>query len=335
MPALLYVFALLVAVRLEAGKFDMRPMPGEAPAPMREVLASRGYMLLPLLVLIGALAVGYTPAKAAVFAIGAALLLSPWSKRTRIGPRALLQVCIDTLVTIMPVVAAVAIAGILIGVLTLTGLALQISTLILDVGGDSLLLVLLLTMLASFVLGLGMPTSAAYLLLAILVAPALVRFGVPMIAAHMFIFYYGLLSAITPPVALAAYAGATIAGAGPNETAVEAMRLGFVKIVAPFLFVYSPGVLLIGGAGSVLIDIACAFAAVFALGTAMTGWLGRVLNGGERVLLALAAAVLVVPMPGGSLGAAALGSRGVGAALALWVTYRAVGGPRTRDRARG
>jgi len=164
-------------------------------------------------------------------------VLSACSRHTRIGPRALLQVCVDTLVTIMPVVAAVAIAGILIGVLTLTGLALQISTLSLDVGGDSLLLVLLLTMLASFVLGLGMPTSAAYLLLALLVAPALVRFGVPLIAAHMVIFDYGLLSAITPPVALAAYAGATIAGAQPNETAIEAMRLGFVKIVAPFLFV--------------------------------------------------------------------------------------------------
>lgn len=164
-------------------------------------------------------------------------MLSACSRHTRIGPRALLQVCVDTLVTIMPVVAAVAIAGILIGVLTLTGLALQISTLSLDVGGDSLLLVLLLTMLASFVLGLGMPTSAAYLLLALLVAPALVRFGVPLIAAHMVIFDYGLLSAITPPVALAAYAGATIAGAQPNETAIEAMRLGFVKIVAPFLFV--------------------------------------------------------------------------------------------------
>ena len=314
-PALLYVFALLVAVRLEAGKFDMARGEAATLPTVREVLLGRGYMLAPLVVLVAALAGGYTPVKAAVFAIGGALALMPWSARTRVGPRELVRVTVDTLVIVMPVVAAVAVAGVLIGVLTLTGLALQISSMILALGGDSLPLVLLLTMLASFVLGLGMPTSAAYLLLAILVAPALVRFGVPLIAAHLFIFYYGLLSAITPPVALAAYAGASIAGAGPNETAVEAMRLGFVKVIAPFLFVYSPGLLLIGDAASVATDTLCAFGAVFALGTAMTGWFVRDLSALERGSLTLGAVLLVIPVGDGSTAAAVLLTRLAAAAL--------------------
>jgi TRAP-type uncharacterized transport system fused permease subunit len=157
-----------------------------------------------------------------------------------------------------------------------------------------------------------MPTSAAYLLLAILIAPALTKFGLPVIAAHMFIFYYGLLSAITPPVALAAYAGASIAGAEPNETAVEAMRLGFVKIVAPFLFVYAPELLLIGTPVGIALATLAAFAAVLAAGTGLTGWCVRALSTPERTgffaAASLLTASLILPVGGAqSLTALALG----------------------------
>ncbi|ADZ71276.1 TRAP transporter permease [Polymorphum gilvum] len=290
-PALLYVFALLVAVRLEAGKFNMSRSDGSDVPTVRSVLAGRGYMLLPLVALVGFLIYGYTPAKAAVLCIAATLAISLLSAKTRMGPAVLVEVMVETLRNVLPVVAAVAVAGILIGVLTLTGMALKVSAMILDFGGDSLFLVLVLTMIASFVLGLGMPTSAAYLLLAILIAPALVKFGLPVIAAHMFIFYYGLLSAITPPVALAAYAGASIAGAQPNETAVEAMRLGFVKVVAPFLFVYSPGLLLIGTPLDIVMATIGAVGATFAAGTAMVGWCIRPMSLAGR-LAYWAAAVL-------------------------------------------
>ncbi len=277
-PALLYVFALLLAVRLEAGKFNMSRSDGSDVPSLRAVLAGRGYMLLPLVALIGFLAYGYTPAKSAVLCLISALVISSFSKETRLTPVALLDVMVETVRNVLPVVAAVAIAGMLIGVLTLTGMALKVSAMILDFGGSSLFLVLALTMLASFVLGLGMPTSAAYLLLAILIAPALEKFGLPPIAAHMFIFYYGLLSAITPPVALAAYAGASIAGSEPNETAVEAMRLGFVKVVAPFFFVYAPGLLLIGSTLDIILSTIGAVGATFAAGTAMVGWFIRPLS---------------------------------------------------------
>ncbi len=301
-PALLYVFALLVAVREEAGKYDLGRAEGEDVPLLREVLFKRGHLLLPLVALVVFLAVGYTPSAAAVLCVLATLVVSVLTPQTRIGPVALIAAMMETVRNVLPVVAAVAIAGMLIGVMTLTGMALKLSSLIVDLGAGSLFLTLLLTMIASFVLGMGMPTSAAYLLLAVLVAPALEQFGLPIIAAHMFIFYYGLLSAITPPVALAAYAGASIAGASPNETAVESIRLGFVKVVAPFLFVYAPELLLIGTPVTIALATIAAFAGTFAAGTAFTGWMVRPLTLLHKLgfwLVAAAATVsLVLPVGG-------------------------------------
>ncbi len=323
-PALMYVFALLVAVRLEAGKFNLpRANPDEIPS-IWSVLRKQGYMLLPLVALIGFLAYGFTPGKAAVLCIIATLLLSPWSKDTRVSIADVLEVCVVTLRNVMPIIGAVAIAGILIGVLTLTGLALQVSSMILSWGGNSMLAVLLLTMAASFILGMGMPTSAAYLLLAILVAPALENFGLPILAGHMFIFYYGLLSAITPPVAVAAYAGASIAGSDPNETAFEAMRLGFVSIVAPFMFVYTPELLLIGTPVQIVIATIGAFAAVFALGASFTGWIGRKLMVIERIGLIVSSIFLIGPFSDVQTDLASLGAKVIGAAIVIFIVWKAV-----------
>ncbi|MEJ8472958.1 TRAP transporter permease [Roseibium algae] len=321
-PALLYVFALLVSVRLEAGKFNLARSDGSDVPSLMSVLAGRGYMLLPLVALVGFLVYGYTPAKAAVLCIAATLIISLISDKTRLGPSALVEVLVDTVRNVLPVVAAVAIAGMLIGVLTLTGMALKISGMILDFGGDNLFLVLCLTMVASFILGLGMPTSAAYLLLAILIAPALENFGLPIIAAHMFIFYYGLLSAITPPVALAAYAGASIAGASPNETAIEAMRLGFVKVVAPFLFVYAPELLLIGSPLEVCLATYAAFAGVFAAGTAMTGWCIQPLGHIERVAFWLSAACFTYSLILAQLAPLGLAAKVLGTVFLVFSLWR-------------
>jgi TRAP transporter 4TM/12TM fusion protein len=293
-PALMYVFALLVSVRLEAGKFNLPRLEQSDVPSLRLILRKQGYMLLPLIALIGFLVYGFTPAKSAVLSMGITLLLSLLRKETRLTFATFFELIEETVRNVLPVVAAVAVAGIVIGVLTLTGLALKLSAMILWVGGDNLIAVLLLTMLASFVLGLGLPTSAAYLLLAILIAPALVKFGVPIIAAHMFIFYYGLLSAITPPVALAAYAGASIAGADPTETAIEAIRMGFVKVIAPFLFVFWPGLLLTESPLQIVLSIWMGFSVIFALSVVFAGWWGRALTTTERVLLTLGAAIMAL-----------------------------------------
>lgn len=296
-PALLYVFALMVAVYLEAGRLGLARDTTGGLKFLGRTLLQRGYLLLPLIALIALMVQGRSPTQAAVVAIVVGLLISPWQKMTRIGLVDIVEVCKSTLQATLPIVAAVAAAGTVIGVLNLTGMGLMVSSLIVEVGGESLWGVLLLTALASFVLGMGLPTSAAYLLLAVLVAPALTRLGMPAISAHMFIFYFGLVSAITPPVALAAYAAASIAGAPANATAVESMRLGFVKLLVPFLFVNMPGLLLIGTALDISMAILLSFPAALGITVGFAGWLSRPLYSYERVLLVLSSLMLAWPSP--------------------------------------
>ncbi|MAW85150.1 MAG: C4-dicarboxylate ABC transporter permease [Phyllobacteriaceae bacterium] len=321
-PGLLYVLALMIAVRLEAGRLNLQRDPGAGLVLLIATLKTRGYLLAPLVGLIALLVAGYTPTRAAVICIVIALALSPWKKETRVGLTDLLLICRDTLVATLPIIVAVAAAGVIIGVLNLTGLALMMSGMILEAGEGSIWLILVLTALASFVLGMGLPTSAAYLLLAVLVAPALTRLGVEPIVGHMFIFYYGLVSAITPPVALAAYAAASISGAGANETAVESIRLGFVKLLAPFLFVTMPGLLMIGAPGEIAASVVLAAAGLSALTVAFAGWLWRPMTGWERIVLAAGGLAMLWPAPVADLDAPVLATRFAGAVLAGWIVAR-------------
>ncbi|MEF2072945.1 TRAP transporter permease [Consotaella aegiceratis] len=314
-PSLLYVGALLVAVRLEAGRLGLGKDESANAALIFSTLRRRGYLLLPLVGLIALLAMDYTPTRAAVMCIVFGLLISPWHKDTRIGPLGLVLVCRDTLLSTIPIIAAVAAAGIVIGVLNLTGLGLMLSGLILELGGSSLWLILLLTAFTSFVLGMGLPTSAAYLLLAVLVAPALTQLGMPPIAAHMFIFYYGMISAITPPVALAAFAAASISGADATATGWEACRLGFVLLLIPFIFAEMNGLLMIGS--GLEIFIACVLATIGVLGLCVcfAGWLGRVLNLGERLAFLVGGVLVMWPAKVADVSAATLAIRIAGVVI--------------------
>lgn len=294
-PSALYVIALMVAVRLEAGRLDLARDTGAGLDLLKNTLLRRGYLLLPLFALVGFLIYGYTPTQAAVICIVFGLAVSPWRAGTRVGPIDLVLVCRDTLISTLPIIAAVASAGAVIGILNLTGLGLMLSSLIVEIGGSNIWLIFLLTALTSFVLGMGLPTSAAYLLLAVLVAPALTQLGVPVLVAHMFIFYYGLVSAITPPVAMAAFAAASISGADPNQTAWEAVRLGFVKLLVPFLFVSMPGLLLIGTPVQIVLSAVLALIGTVALSMAFSGWLVRPLRAAERLLMAGTSVLVLWP----------------------------------------
>lgn len=294
-PALLYVLALMVAVRLEAGRLNLQRDTSGGLRFLWQTLRRRSYLLLPLICLIALMIAGQSPTQAAVISIVVGLLISPWKAETRVNLFDIVAVCKDTLLSTMPIVAAVAAAGTVIGILNLTGMGLMVSSLIVELGGGSLWAVLLLTALASFVLGMGLPTSAAYLLLAVLVAPAMTRLGMPPISAHMFIFYFGLVSAITPPVALAAYAAASIAGADANATAFESIRLGFVKLLVPFLFVTMPGLLLIGTASEVVAAVLLASLATLGITVGLAGWLARPLTLIERCLFVVASLGVVWP----------------------------------------
>ncbi|MBP1849463.1 TRAP transporter permease [Rhizobium halophytocola] len=325
-PGLLYVLALMISVRLEAGRLNLAPDMEGGFALLRETIVKRGYLLLPLIGLVTLLMTGMTPTKAAVYCLIFGLAISPFRRETRIGPAGLWLVCRDTLSSTLPIVAAVAAAGIVIGVLNLTGMGLMFSSLIVDLGGSSVWAILLLTAGASFVLGMGLPTSAAYLLLAVLVAPALTKLGLPAISAHMFIFYFGLVSAITPPVALAAYAAASISGADANATAVEAMRLGFVKLFVPFLFVGMPGILMIGTTGDIVIATLLATIAVSTMTVAFAGWFGRGLARLERAGLIASAVLIAWPAPVASTDVLTLGARLLGFVILTAIALRLLRG---------
>lgn len=297
-PAGLYVIALLVAVRLEAGKDRLHALTADEVPKILPVLATSGYLLLPLVILIAVLALGYTPMRAGGLAVLSGILISYVKKDTRLSFNDLINICVETTRISMVIIAAVAVAGVIIGILTLTGLALNVSSYIITLGGGHLFSVLVYTMIASFVLGMGMPTSAAYLLLAILVAPALVEMGVPTLSAHMFIFYYGLLSAITPPVALAAFAAAGIAQCDPNKAAFASIRLGFVKALVPFLFIYSPGVLLLASPANIAGDIIFSLIGVYAIAVGFSGWLRKDINWPHRLLWLIVGLAVVFPSQG-------------------------------------
>ncbi|MEW5421738.1 TRAP transporter permease [Amorphus sp. 3PC139-8] len=327
-PGVLYVVALMVAVRLEAGKLGLARDTEAGLGLLRETLVKRGYLLIPLIALIGFLASGYTPTQAAVICIVFALAISPWRRVTRVGPIALITVCRDTFVATLPIVAAVAAAGTVIGVLNLTGLGLMLSSLIVETGNNQIWAILLLTALASFVLGMGLPTSAAYLLLAVLVAPALTELGLPVISAHMFIFYYGLVSAITPPVALAAYAAASISGGDANKTAVEAVRLGFVKLLVPFLFVTMPGLLMIGSSLQITLSILFGSIGVVGITIGFAGWCVRSLAFAERMGLILASLLVLWPSDVVATDPASLAARIAGLLGCAAIVYRLASGSR-------
>ncbi|MDS9469837.1 TRAP transporter fused permease subunit [Paracoccus sp. MBLB3053] len=311
-PGLLYVLALMVAVWLEAGRLGLKRDSEAGLGLLKVTLLQRGYLLFPLAILIATMAAGQSPTRSAVIALLAALVISPWRKATRVGPLALVEVCVETLRATMPIIAAVGAAGVVIGVLNLSGLGLMLSGLIVDLGGHSIFWLLLLTALVSFVLGMGLPTSAAYLLLAVLVAPAMTRLGIEPIVAHMFIFYYGLVSAITPPVALAAYAAASISGGDANRTAFEADRLGFVKLLVPFLFVSMPGLLMIGSGAQIAASALLAVLGTVGLTIAFAGWFLRPMTALERIILAICSLLLLWPSPVLSVDLLSLQMRGLG-----------------------
>ncbi len=193
------------------------------------------------------------------------------------------------------VAAACAAAGIVVGVASLTGIGLRMSELIVTLSGGHLPAALILTAVGAIVLGMGLPTTAAYIVLAALGAPALTELGVPMLAAHLFIFYFGCLSNVTPPVALAAYAASGIAGSPPMRTAVTAMALAGAGFLVPFMFVYGPPLLLEAAAPIVLIATVTGIVGVTALSAAIIGFARHRLSTWQRLLLAIAAGVLIFP----------------------------------------
>jgi TRAP transporter 4TM/12TM fusion protein len=294
-PAILYFFCVFVTVHFEARRLGLRKVPREEMPDLGETLRRDGYLLLPLVALIWYLYQGFSEEMAALMAVGTTFLISFVRRRSALGPVRLLKAFESGARAGVTVAMAVAAAGLIIGCLFLSGIGMKFSYMLMTLSGGQLWLALIYTTFAAILLGLSLPTTAVYLTLAIIVAPGLVQMGVPKMAAHMFIFYMGVTSDLTPPTCLSPFAAAAIAGSPPMATAWQAMRLGTVLFIVPFMFVYSPELLMIGSWPEILFAFARAGLGVFCLAAGLQGWLRRRATALERALLITAGILLVVP----------------------------------------
>lgn len=294
-PALLYYLSVYLGVHHEAVKRGLRGVPREEIPRLGVVLKRGAHFTLPFLTLVVLLFKGYSPFRAAFLATVVLVAVALLRRETRLGPRGLWEALEGGARGSIMIAAAVGCAGLIVGVLDLTGLGINFISAILLLSGGYYLPTLALILLACIILGMGMPTAPAYIIAALIGAPTLIQMGAVPMAAHMFVFYGALLSSITPPVALAAYAGAAIAGGDPMRTGLIAVRLGFVKLLVPFLFVYNPVLLLIGSSPEVARAIVTAVAGVFSLSYAFDGWLWGALPAWSRGLFLAAGLALIVP----------------------------------------
>lgn len=312
-PAILYFASVYFMVDLEAIKKGMKGLP-RSELPEFRKLARQAFLFLPIIILIGALFMGYSVIRAGTLAMGAAAVVS-WLTPFKMGPKAILYALELAARMSLQLVAVCAAAGIIVGVIALTGIGTRFSSLLLGLADQNQLLALFFAMLVSIVLGMGMPTTAAYAVAASVIAPGLQQMGIAPLTAHFFIFYFAVMSAITPPVALAAYAGAAIAQSDPMRTSVESFKIGLAAFLVPFMFFFSPALLMQGAWHEVVHVVITAGFGIFLLASAVQGWFLGPLGWALRGLLAAAALAMIA---GGWV------SDGIGlaAAAAVWALQR-------------
>lgn len=286
-PALLYFIAIHAQV-----EFRTRLMGLEAPTErlptVMDAMRSGGHLMLALLALIFPFFTGSSPQLAALIGLGSLFVVSMLHRSTRIEMAGYLEAIVDAMANNVAVGAAVTTAGILMGTLWVSGAGNLLAEFVIYAAHGHLFVALVLTAVIALVLGMGLPTPAVYLTVAVLIVPALVRMGAPELASHMFAFYFGILANVTPPVALAAYAAASIAGADLNRTGWESMKLALAGFVVPFIFIYNPALLMSGSWAGIALVALSTLGAVIALSAAVEGWFGEPLSWSARGLLLVA-----------------------------------------------
>jgi len=295
-PALLYFAGIFFAVHQEAVRSNLQGLPPEDIPKFRHVV-KRAYLLIPLALIILIMALGFSPSYAALISILSAIVVSWLRKETRYTPKKLFFAFADGAKSAIEVLLACAVVGFIIGSFTLSGMGLRLASLVLDIGGGHLLPTLIFTALASMVLGMGVPTTANYVMISMITAPAIVSMGVLPMSAHLFCFYFGIVSDLTPPVALASLAGAGVAGAKFWPTAINASKLGIMAYLAPFFFVYHP-MLLIGQMPfepMFLLTILFSFTGLMILSCGVFGFVLIEATWYERILLIVAGLLTLLP----------------------------------------
>lgn len=293
-PAFLYFASILMMVDFEAARSGLAGVPKEQLPHLKDVV-KRLHLLLPIVVLVGVMVMGYTPFRAAMLASACAILVSWTDKKHAMGPWRIIQALSTSGRRMVLIAVACMGAGVVIGVVSLTGLGLNLAAVVMSVSGGYTLIALVFVMLASIIMGMGTPTTVAYVLVATLGVPALIELGFGLLPSHFFVFYFGVISMVTPPVAVAAYAGAEVAGGNMMKTAVQATKLCSVAFLVPFFFMYDDALLMQGTAPEIIQAFTTASIGSIALSASMVGWFIRVLPMWTRIIMFLAACNLIIP----------------------------------------
>lgn len=292
-PALLFYLGVFFQVHFEAVRLGLKGMKKEDLPVFKKIFLQGIHYFLPIFVIYYLLVSGYSPLYSGLMALASVILVSFLKKASRLSIPRILAALEAAAKGAVEVAIACAGAGVVVGVVSLTGIGTRLSSLIVDVSGGHLLIALFLTMCVAVVLGMGLPPVAAYIIQAALLAPALVRMGVPTLAAHMFCFYFSILSNITPPVALAAYAAGALAGADPFKTGVQAVKLGIAAYIVPYMIIFGPALILQGTTMEIIVAVITSIIGIYSLAMFSIGYFKIKLSVIERILFGLASIALI------------------------------------------
>jgi TRAP transporter 4TM/12TM fusion protein len=298
-PAVLYFAGIWIMTHYEAKRVGLRGLKKEELPNTKEVL-KKIYLLLPIVVVVVSLMAGDSITRAALISIASTIVVGfidrLVDKNSTFGWKDIVGALVDGARTALPIVVATAAAGMIVGIVTRTGVGIKLANGLIDLANNQLFLTLLFTMIACLILGMGSPTTANYIITATIAAPALIEIGVPVLVAHMFVFYFGIIADITPPVALAAFSAAGVSGGDPIKTGVDSSRLAIAAFIIPYIFVYSPEMLLVDTTWLevVLISIT-SLIGMLAIGAGMIGYWMRKTYWYERILCVALGILLVIP----------------------------------------
>ena len=294
-PAILYFAGVWIVTHFEAKKMGLRGLTKEEMPDKKEII-KKLYLLIPIIVIVVLLTTGMSIMLAALYSILVSIFVGVINKDVKMGVKDIIDGLVDGARTALPVAAATAAAGIIVGVITKTGLGLKLANGLLDIAGGALIPTLILTMIASLILGMGSPTTANYVITSTIAAPAIIMLGVPDLSAHLFVFYFGIIADITPPVALAAFAAAAISGGKPIKTGIDSSKLAIAAFIIPYMFVLSPELLMIDTTWyNVIWIFITAMCGMISIGAGIVGYWYRKINWLERIIAIIGGLLLVYP----------------------------------------
>lgn len=293
-PGLLYYASLWFIIDIHTAKIGIPTLPPEEIPDWRKVLLNGFYLSIPFILLVFFLAViRWSPIKAGFWSI-TAMIVSSWIKKaTRMGLKEIFNSFEKGAYGSLEVATVTATAGVIVGMLSMTGLGLKFSSILLSLSGGNLVVLLILTSIAGIILGMGMTTTSVYIILSVLIAPALVKMGIEPLGAHLFVFYFGILSSITPPVAIASYAAASVAKTDPMSLGWEAARIGLAGYILPFMFLFNRELLFMGSAFSIIKVTITSFIGIYAMSCAIEGFCFKNINIVSRLILAVGAIFMI------------------------------------------